>query len=223
MNSGTDTIPGQARAEVLSTCNLARAGMLRVLEESGWSVSEGAESPGASLIVVWLAVPLRQQLTVLERLGKYLDEQDGEPSVLLVCRMATDWLWQYLPRQLDARQIPVQVRVVDAGLSVSGWRQVFSGRGTPVCLSCMNRLGGRNAGLTRREMQALHDLLEGGTVRSLSVRHGLSPKTLYVHRYSALNKMAAALTPGPSTLRVRRSRLLRELAVSYTWLSGRRV
>lgn len=215
MRSGIIPSPGHSRAHVLSSCTLARAGIARLLAESGWSLTDNPAECAPSLVVVWLAVPLREQLVALECLRRLLEAQDRMPGVLLACRMASDWLWQCLPQS-----IPAHLRMVDAGLSVSGWRNVFTGGEGAVSVSGGQGKYLRDAGLTRREMQALHDLLEGRQVRTLSVRYGLSPKTLYIHRHNALKKMAAALTPGTVSLHVRRNRLFRELAISYAWLAG---
>ncbi|AUO67220.1 hypothetical protein WM46_22270 [Citrobacter freundii complex sp. CFNIH2] len=183
-------------------------------------MAEGVESSGESLTVVWLAAPLQQQLATLKDLLGYLCEKAGKASVLLICRVDLDWLWQFLPPLLSTRQGIGQIRIMDAGDSLHRWRRTLKGQDTQVSFSGVWARGITNSALTFREKQALYSLLEGRSVRELSEQLGLSPKTVYVHRYSAVHKIAEVLASCSSSPRIRHRRLVRELAMSYTWLSG---
>ncbi|ENX4473591.1 LuxR C-terminal-related transcriptional regulator [Enterobacter roggenkampii] len=213
MHNGTDVRP---EARVLSECALAQLALSSLLEEEGWSVCPdgacGEPLREPDIVLVWIALPLREVLSTLEALATQLNRPGRQPRVVVMGKGAPDWFWYSLRQQLPVARFPDDMLFVGADAPVAHLRDVLAGRhdGVPYRQVLMHRVhqkGGDMPGLTRREVQILRWIMSGAPVTEFARRYNLARKTVYLHRVMALTKLGTILAPG----RLRHQRRMRVL------------
>lgn len=149
MHNCTDIRP---EARVLSECALARHALSGLLEEAGWSVSQerafGEPLPEPDLVLVWIALPLREVLSTLEALAVLLKLQRRQPRVMVMGEGAPDWFWYSLRQQLPVARFPNDMLFVGADAPVAHLRGMLAGRhdGVPYRQVLMHRVHQRGGG-----------------------------------------------------------------------------
>lgn len=192
---------------VVCACALARQGLMAVLRDGHprmrvTAVLTGLESAqalagepcarGPDVIILWLPAEAARQRAMTCLLAAVLRAAVSLPQVIVLGEGPLYWLWLTLLREARQPGLAESLRLLDARHAVASLRAHLA-RPEGIPLMKMRFAAARREvvpeALTVSEQRTLEGSLSGMSMDVLGAQLGLSRKTLYAQRYSALEKL----------------------------------
>ncbi len=207
--------PGSPVTWVVSACAYARQGMAAAVAAYHWSARpvvecfSGQEAPPVlmsalrrappAVVAVYLSVTAEQQQSVVRLLAAVIRDSAVLPELVVFCDHPAEWVYPALLHLSGNAAITERLRVADARLTVQGVGRLLSDPDSlPLLHAGITRSvsSAASAPLSEREWLTLQMSLAGVSMAELGRQMGVSKKTLYIHRYHAMQKLGGGRCRG---------------------------
>lgn len=179
--------------------NGGRAGGVRVLLAGDMEAGEDTDPvqplPAGSRLIVFIPRRPVEALLILKRLALLLELTGPLAGVYILSHFSPAWLYRTLLSLVGGDALPGGIMATRADLACQRLQEFISSgpngfRLWEQAAAEEWRNGGRAEGLTRRELEAVLDYLNG---QQINYRDGISAKTVYTQRQTGLRKLVVQL------------------------------